>query len=1498
MKLKTLIQMMAIVPVIIMPATTALHASDLTLYKGNTTGKTSILLMLDTSGSMGISSLVLPKNNAYGSPGDVSSSLCKRVKVPEYYRNRSQSPSDIYQWAYNLKDATTGRTAIKKTVNIGGTPVDYYVRGCTLDSIEQYDRLSRLKDAILPLLASNELSNDVLMGLGQFSSKTELTIGTATNRLTDGHSGRILVPNAKLTTAQRIKIAREIAAIQSLDTTTNEDGTSNANLKLSSDNYPNVTKASSGTPTVHAYAEAAAYMMGTGTGSTGTNSGSVPVIYDGYMVKQQAENDGQVYFICVKVGGDRTTALGAVVKQCPSDWPGYENGTASSTTIYKPDGSGGWTQVSFNDFKTYVAANPTLGGTGGVMGRLWDVYKNLPIGWRFDGWMKVDNEPMDIEPIVGTVWGYDDNIRGLVSYRTSPFSIKATTNTTTTPATTATCTQNGAAVARDYTGTNYNGKGWKNCPSGYSLDSGWVSLCVKSGNWTRNATAAENSAERCLSGAASGADGADPVTNTRDRSNGKPLSPNNEHYNLTRTSYTAGMPATSEITLISESENNEGGFAYSANDTKSGSNYIAGGSTNSCDGNGIYFLTDGAPNSTKESMAQIILNKSLGDGSYKFTGKPTGGLVSSTLQSNLFDGETGGWEYIGAYSKKMRNRTDNSNTQKNPVDMNIKTAVVGFGASFSGLSKNADGTYDCSSAPNDDAKNACLWGSAAYGDGGFYYAENSEDIKNSIIKFVQDVTVTFPPSSLGTISIPRDPLDQTRIMPTGFFPMILPQNDSSLLSWAGNLKKYNVVGGTLKDSSGNAIYTQANNQQTINSGAKDLWSISGTGSDHSLVNSGGAWNKIPVPSTLNVTGEPSKTDSVRNVFTMDGTSLRRVTKENLATDYAGSTPVALNTTNINVEKRYNLLNYLGYKATINTALTTAQVNSLAVIPSSPYRYLGGVIHSTPLVLTDSATLNSSGNGVESRTEYVVYGSMDGGLHIVDANTGTEKSVFVPKEVLDNQNGKTLANSDFKATGTLSYGVDAPWTADNTFKVVSTTSGGATTTKYESTRMNIYGGLRMGGSALYGLDIKTPTSPSLLFHITSSTTGFSRMGQIWSKPTLANIRIKGERKRVLIFGGGYDASVYEKEAPFIEPTTATKGNAIYIVDANDGTLLWMASSDTSGITDAHKKTVSSEMLYSVTGQPVVRDYDADGLADMIYFADLGGQIFRVDLNNAEQAKTTDINVGVRVKRIANLRTGSDTTEFVPRFYERLTTAIFGNGASRFVLVTAGSGNRSFPLEASSQRNKIYGIFDYDAATKGIENISYTGTFKAEATESNLLSRGILGKTSTTISNWGTGGSISDDKAVAAMGPTGAYRGWTFDLSSGSDISGANYSKSFEESQLVSGDLYVNVYDSKAVLGGGTANACGGGVQGLSTTHRICAPYGDCAAYVKQDYQGILGPVLGLKTEGSRTSSLVGSIAATEEACVGKCSPDKTTLTDQNLYQYAQSRKIKPTKWYER
>ena len=1462
MKLKPLVCMMAMLPAIFLPATTTLHASDLSIYRGNTPGKTNILLMLDTSGSMGISSLVLPNNNKHGSPGDIAPGivLCERVAVPEHHNDRSVT-QNMYEWKYNLGEnveirlppepavtefrfrsktkggwsqhnsnnnqktriyydgkyyeqntngsyeryvfeiqaakperlGTEFRTAIKKQVTIGNTTISYYVRGCTAQingqKVTQYDRLSRLKEAIIPLLASNKLSDEILIGLGQFSSKTELSIGTATNKLTDSHSGRIMVPVAKLTQAHRILLAQQIASIKSLDTTTNEDGTLNTSLKLSSNSYPNITKSAGGTPTAHAYAEAGAYMLGASTGAGGTNSGSVKVIYDGYMVKQKTGQDGQVYLIWTELGTSTTTALGATVKQCPSDWPEYNTSakTAQGTTIRKPrlnaeggqlrDNSGKllWDTVTFNDYKKYVSENPQLGGTNGVMNSLWDVYKNLPIGWRFDGWMRVEHEPMDIEPIVGTVWGYPDSIYGLVSYRTSPFEL------------------------------------------------------------------------------------------------------------------TAGA------------ENNLGGLAYSVDTAKNVDKtaYSQAGSTDTCDGNGIYFLTDGAPNSTKDTMAQTILNHTLGSG-YKFSEKPNAGLRSPALQSNLFTGETGAWEYIGEYAKKLRNlKTTTSPLQKNQKDMAIKTAVVGFGASFAGLTKNPDGTYDCSSAPNEDAKNACLWGGANYGDGGFYYAEDAVDIANSIVDFVGKVGASFEPTSMGTISVPRDPLDQTQMLGEGFFPMIVPLEAATVRTWIGNLKKYKIEDGTLKDASGNAIYTESATSQSINKSAKDLWSNAPTSDDHSSALSGGALNNIPVTSLMDSDGEFSKDSSQRNLFIVDfsgsATDIKQiakaVTKESLATDYSpdDGEPEALSE-NITAEQRYALLNYLGYKTAYppaNLAITSAILREYNK-PNVPYRFLGGVVHSTPLMVTKSATLKADGTGTDKRDEYVVYGSFEGGLHIVDARTGEEKSVFVPEEILRNQT-ETLANPDAESENGLAYGVDAPWALDSAYKVTTETIDDTTTTSYKATRLNIYGGLRMGGEALYGLNIENPSSPKLLFHITPSTSGFERMGQIWAKPTVTEILVKGKRKRVLIFGGGYDADIYEKPADvFVKPTAATKGNALYIVEADTGNFIASVSSNSnnsSTVVDSANDQ-SDEVKYSVVGQPVVRDYNADGLADMIYFADLGGQIFRIDLNNnAQFLSSASADVIVRTKRIAHLATNT----FTPRFYERLTTAVFNTDSGKLaVLVTAGSGNRSYPLEAENAPNSVYGILDYDAAMTGLEKSTYSD-FQAEATAENLAERGKLGVTHTSI-KWGEGGTGEDDKFRKAMTPNGTLRGWMLQLA---NTDTGNVAKSMEESQLIAGDLYVNVYDPNASLSATGSNQCGGGVKGLSTIHRICTPYADCAAYVNKSYQGIVGPTLGKVTGKDRASRLIGPIKPTSETCVGNCTPEGTS----ELPEYSQKRTIKPTRWFE-
>lgn len=1490
--------MMALLPVMVLPTSTAVLASDLSLYRGNTTGKTSILLMLDTSGSMGISSLVLPNNNTLGSPGDVdpqyantTTPMCNRVNVDE--------GGVFKQWAYNALDKRIGsdtynKTSFKKTVNINGRTISYYLRGCGNPSIDasgkliesstgKFDRLSRLKDALIQLLADNSIPNTTYMGLGHFSAKTPLTVGTTTNKLVDGHSGRILVPNAQLDAAQREKLILQLVSLKSVDTTTNEDGTANANLKLSSTAYPDIFKASSGTPTAHAYAEAAAYMMGTTTGQDSSLPSTSTILYDGYSVMQKSDDPNQqVYYVCVALGTERPTALGATVMACDnewnksdSDWYDATNKRMGSTIkIYKPNGSGGWLPVTPTELKNTKDV--------GDMNSLWETHAKLPVGWRYGGWMKLAHEPMDIEPIGGKVWG-NKGANNLVSYRSSPFSIKTGTTTQTV------ITQ-----------------GFQNCPSGYSVMSNWIALCQKSGTWTRDATNEEKKAKVCLSPA----DGsANPLPNARNEQG----NPHTETYNMRQTSYVSSGKKNEKDSVCNQTvsavnrtwgditqtvsssdpvDNNYGGFAYSASDTKNGSIYQAGGSTSSCDGNGIYFLTDGSPNSTKDSMAQTIMNTSLNNNaSYGFTSKPSGAgiLVSPTLNSGLFTGETGGWEYIGEYAKKIRNRTDSSNTQKNPADMNIKTAVVGFGASFAGLTKNTDGTYNCASAPNEDAKNACLWGSKAYGDGGFYYAENSEDIKNSIIKFVSDVTVGFTPSSLGSISVPRDPLDQTKYMTQGFFPMVMPMEDTTLRTWMGNLKKYNIVGGTLKDSNGNAIYKLENNQQIINTNAKDLWSDAVAGSDHSLINSGGAWNKIPVPSTaLAAVDSISNVDSERKVYILNGSSLKKVTKQNLATNFTGADALPSTYT---VNQRLALLNFIGYQtafpaATNQTTLTNTDINALAVNPVNPYRFLGGVVHSTPLMLTKESTVTTS-NAADAREEYTVYGSMDGGLHIVNAKTGKEQSVFVPPEIISNQYD-TLAGKDSKGIDSLSgiaYGVDAPWVADNTFKVQITKSGAATTTKYVANKMNIYGGLRMGGEGLYGLDILSPASPKLLFQIKPTATNeFQRLSQIWTKPTIAEIRIKGERKKVLIFGGGYDAAAYE-QANATNPSS-TYGNALYVVDAVNGNLIWMSSSDTSGVSTAnsHKQTVNSDIKYSVVGQPVVRDYDADGLADMIYFADLGGQIFRVDLNNNNQMSATDnTNIAVRVKTLAKLKDGT----FVPRFYDRLSTAVFDDGQNRFVLVTAGSGNRSFPLEEEvGGKNKIYGLIDRDAAANGLENSSFTSA--PTILPANLAKSGILGKTVTK--------QISTADIANMKLTTGStmLRGWSFELHS---VDSGNYARAFEESQLITGDLYVSLYDPKATLTG-TVSGCGGGVMGISTTHRICMPYGDCAAYVKTSYQGINGPAFGaVSSTDPRTTTLVGPIAETQEACVGNCPTANTKLTDKNLYTYSQARKIKPIRWFE-
>lgn len=235
----------------------------------------------------------------------------------------------------------------------------------------------------------------------------------------------------------------------------------------------------------------------------------------------------------------------------------------------------------------------------------------------------------------------------------------------------------------------------------------------------------------------------------------------------------------------------------------------------------------------------------------------------------------------------------------------------------------------------------------------------------------------------------------------------------------------------------------------------------------------------------------------------------------------------------------------------------------------------------------------------------------------------------------------------------------------------------------------------GGNSYYALDLSDLDTPRLKFHIDpvnakiykSSTTAtdvtaLSHMGQSWSKPTIAYVNFGGEKKLVMFVGGGYDAG-YENAAYNQENS---KGAGVYMFDANTGDLLWWTSANATALKGAEAYTNASaneiNMKYSVVSQINAIDRDNDGLVDHLYFGDLGGQAFRVDLNNnatGNNASAKKSNFAKRVVRLFNEHAVSGAS---PRFYEMPSFSIHDGDNGYVAAVAFSSGNRSSPLSGAA------------------------------------------------------------------------------------------------------------------------------------------------------------------------------------------------------------------------
>lgn len=936
--------------------------------------------------------------------------------------------------------------------------------------------------------------------------------------------------------------------------------------------------------------------------------------------------------------------------------------------------------------------------------------------------------------------------------------------------------------------------------------------------------------------------------------------------------------------------------------------------TQSCNSTGIFLLTSGTPTETQRDVAQTLMRNVLKDNSFTCPSNAASGIIKQ-VGSGASDF---GWTCMGEFAKRLYSS-----------DKKIKVAIAGFGDDFapylaadkSVLLQKSDGGlrkyYKCnalvagqqyivngvSRTMTQDIINACNLGEqvhsdsslntggtvGGYGQGGFYPIVSPQNLIDSVKDFVADLETTIPALNSGIPAIPVDTLNATQQIPEAYYAQFQPDTTASqsVGVWVGNMKKYRVSDNTYKAQGGENVI----DSDGLLRSTRDFWNTS-TETDGANATKGGALSKLPVQTEIGrkIYSDRTVSGSTASPITTSGAALTLIPSNTTGSNTAESLRAGADP-----DKAY-LLNLLGFGVT--TPTPPSNLNGIVQL-----RQMGATLNSTPLFFTTKSKIatKASGSGATrvnvgdyiDRKDYVLFGTNQGLLQVVDASTGIEKFAFLPKEMIDRQKNGFVAKSlqtSSNVGSSLYQGIDGAWSV-----YVNYVANNASNSLKAST-LNVYGGMRRGGYNYYALDLKDmeTSNPNFLFKVgpqqsVDATTGaltltgtcsdatpLDCMGQSWSKPTIAWIKWKGKPQLVMIVGGGYDPQ-YDSE--IFKTTTATRGNGVYIFAAakaktalgsNDssmpepGTLLWWGSSSatTAAANDSNdtRKTNNPNLKYSVVSEIKAIDRDSDGFVDNLYFGDLGGQVFRVDIDNASSgtvttatSSTTKNMVVKRIQRIANFITDAErSTRAAPRFYTMptftvhslsatsttgATTTSYSLGgvrgnANRFAVISIGSGDVSNPVKNSLSTSngipdRIYGIFDRDVGRHDL----YANANDSDTTGANATTDGLRSKDITTVN-------MVDLTAIGTSAPTVenmvaiTNHGWYHTLAdAGLGRSGTNV-----DSALTNGIARYKVLSSFAAIkntlftsyfdaaDNGSSSSCSAGVKGRSYVKNYCLPFG--------------------------------------------------------------------------
>ncbi len=514
------------------------------------------------------------------------------------------------------------------------------------------------------------------------------------------------------------------------------------------------------------------------------------------------------------------------------------------------------------------------------------------------------------------------------------------------------------------------------------------------------------------------------------------------------------------------------------------------------------------------------------------------------------------------------------------------------------------------------------------GGGGFYTADSAAELSiafANILDSVQNVNTTFvaPGATVDHFSKISHRNDLYLAL---FKPQISP-------SWIGNLKRFDILGDPpeLHDVNGEPAVDPVSGQFFETS--KSHWSDTTDGND---VAKGGAAGQLDHTSRMVYSNLTDQADlSLLN---------NRVVGTNELI-----TPGHFNLNAADTDFRDDLLDWAQGR-------DVKDENDDGSTSDSRKR-IGDPLHSRPVIITyDGPSADPD--------SVILFGTNEGYLHAISTDTGEEIYSFIPQDLLP----KLPVIFEANPASDKVYGLDgglALWTQDNNYNGIIE----------DEDHVYLYLGMRRGGSSYYALDISDKDEPHFKWQISAGDAGFSELGQTWSHPVVTTINYLGDTKKVLIFGGGYDDSQDDK-------TTRSEdgiGRAVYIVDADTKALLW-----SGGHADGSPTKTFSDMQYSIPATVKPIDGDGDGLVEQFYVGDMGGQLWRFDINQ----NTSDVDALVSGGVIADLAEDLEP-ENTRRFYHTPDISISLREGVYMLNIAIGSGYQAHPLDTTIS-DRFYAI----------------------------------------------------------------------------------------------------------------------------------------------------------------------------------------------------------------